>query len=62
MVKTTEEKEIELGKEIVELFSLKRAKGSSKKDFEVKFDTSYGTKTYLGLGRTIKRLVDEHRD
>lgn len=45
-----------LGQEIANLFNLKRVKGSKEPTFE----TSYGNKTYAGIGRTILNLTNKN--
>lgn len=43
------------GREIAELFDLKPIKGLSP----VQFQTTWGTKTYVGLARTVWRIFQE---
>lgn len=51
----TEEQERELGEQIVKLLSLRRIRGTDPP----LYNTEVGTKTALGLGRTIVRIVEE---
>lgn len=45
-----------LGKNIVDLFNLKQIRGKKEPTFE----TSYGSKTYAGIGRTVLNLTDKN--
>jgi len=42
-----------IGKEMIELFQIKRKKGIER------VDTSYGSKTEVGLGRIVIRILKE---
>ena len=53
----TETQEIALGNSLVALLNLKPITGQTDR-----FNTSHGTKTPLGLARTIFRLIEEAKE
>ena len=54
----TEEEEIKRGVEIARVLKLKVAKDSNGKRYKPdRYDTTHGTKTALGLFRTLEGLV-----
>ncbi|MFK5981491.1 MAG: hypothetical protein QM499_01155 [Flavobacteriaceae bacterium] len=54
----TEQKSEQIGKKIVSLFNLKPTADTRKEEIQ-KFDTNGGEKTFLGIGRTVERIVKE---
>lgn len=53
----TENEEFIRGLQIAEIFGLKKARKMA--GFNDRYETSWGTKTALGLYRMVKRLADE---
>ena len=59
MKEITEEEEFLRGCEIARVLKLKYVKDSNGKHYDPKrFDTTHGTKTILGLYRTVRQLVE----
>lgn len=54
MITLTEKQAESLGRSIVDTFGLRKAKG-----YTDRYQTEWGTKTVLGVGLTVLRLVDE---
>ena len=56
----TDEKVRALGEEIIELFDLKPLKDRQDSNGYPMYNSRWGTKTALGIGLAIKRIVAEH--
>lgn len=54
--------EIELGKKIIELFTLPKLRQKSKQYGQPYYETSWGSKTAKGIGACVLRIVKETQD